>query len=639
MKKIKNYLNTILNFGVNATNDVVINKKTKLMNWVMVLLIVNIFLSLALDVYLGFWLNLLIGKIPLILYSFLVIFLNKKGYVEFGKKTFNFVLTSIITICSLLSFHFIAYLVIISLSPIFFGTEKDKKHIIINAVFSLCMIVLVASFPYLGLTPYYKLSLFNDFIIKIVSYFCSFFTLIASIFFFFQENLKAENKLKTISDEIQLEKTKIDYLFNKIDLAVFILNKNGTISEKYAPFSEVLFEKNHNYYIENNNWVSFFQEFDLSSDKKDIISQVLNLSFDEDMIQWDLNSTALPLVLVYKNKFLSINWQPILVNGLVDSILFTAKDISKEIKKEKEENKEKMQNEIMQAILVKGINRITDLIEGTLTKINNFQLNNEKHFIYFLHTLKGETRTLNLFMLSHEIHTIESEIKSLKDQNMLDTIKLSEKINYILSLFMDVFEVINKFNNKTEKNLEVSGLRSLSSLNYYCLEVLESLLKDKNLELDSFFIHDSVPYYSKHQLDEMRQVLLHLITNAVDHGYYYPLIDGKTDVKKVRLQLKATLDKDNLIKICFYDHGFGISDESLQKMIGKLSEKERKNLKNDLDVIFYSGVSSVDTITETSGRGIGMVAIKTIIEDLKGSIQVNKAPKGLEFCFKLPYLK
>ena len=68
-----------------------------------------------------------------------------------------------------------------------------------------------------------------------------------------------------------------------------------------------------------------------------------------------------------------------------------------------------------------------------------------------------------------------------------------------------------------------------------------------------------------------------------------------------------------------------------------LEELERLTEADALSLIFLPGLSTSDTVNETSGRGVGMDAVKTAVENMKGSIEVESIPgKGTKFSIRLP---
>ncbi len=143
-------------------------------------------------------------------------------------------------------------------------------------------------------------------------------------------------------------------------------------------------------------------------------------------------------------------------------------------------------------------------------------------------------------------------------------------------------------------------------------------------------------------MDGLNDPLLHLIRNAVNHGIEDPatrLKAGKPAKGLVRLT--AHRDRDNVI-IKLKDDGAGINVEKVKKKAiekGLISPEIAATLTQDeaIDLLFQPGFSTADTITDISGRGVGLDVVKRSIESLKGTIKVETIPgQGSVFELLLP---
>lgn len=143
-------------------------------------------------------------------------------------------------------------------------------------------------------------------------------------------------------------------------------------------------------------------------------------------------------------------------------------------------------------------------------------------------------------------------------------------------------------------------------------------------------------------IDGLGDPLLHLIRNAVNHGIEKPetrILTGKE--AKGTVVLSAWREKGNVL-IRLKDDGAGISaDTILSKAIekGLVSPEQSSNLTKEdiIDFLFQPGFSTADEITDISGRGVGLDVVKSAIESLKGTINVESVEgKGTTFTLVLP---
>jgi two-component system, chemotaxis family, sensor histidine kinase and response regulator PixL len=143
-------------------------------------------------------------------------------------------------------------------------------------------------------------------------------------------------------------------------------------------------------------------------------------------------------------------------------------------------------------------------------------------------------------------------------------------------------------------------------------------------------------------LDNLSDPLIHLLRNAFDHGIEdvaTRLAAGKSEHGTIILEASHR-GGETIITIT--DDGGGIRvdriRDRLQQMglpteeIAKITEAEL------LDTIFEPGFSTASSLTELSGRGVGMDVVRTNIEELRGSIRVKTQPGvGTTFTIRVPF--
>ncbi|MDD5222983.1 MAG: chemotaxis protein CheA, partial [bacterium] len=140
-------------------------------------------------------------------------------------------------------------------------------------------------------------------------------------------------------------------------------------------------------------------------------------------------------------------------------------------------------------------------------------------------------------------------------------------------------------------------------------------------------------------IDEIGEPLLHLIRNAVDHGIESPA-ERKSRGKPSQgtIIIRAEQESSQII-ITVEDDGKGMDEGKIRekaRRVGLIQEEEQEQWKL-LDLILIPGFSTAETVTEISGRGIGMSVIQKSLARISGSLEVESEPgKGTRFKFKLP---
>ena len=146
----------------------------------------------------------------------------------------------------------------------------------------------------------------------------------------------------------------------------------------------------------------------------------------------------------------------------------------------------------------------------------------------------------------------------------------------------------------------------------------------------------------KRMIDELSDPLIHMVRNAVDHGLESP--EQREAVGKPRagtVSLTAS-HRGNSVMITVGDDGHGIDCERIRKKVvtkGLMSQAEAKELteRELIAFIWHPGLSTAETITEISGRGVGMDIVKSRIENLSGTVDVRSAVgHGTTFTIRLP---
>ncbi len=143
-------------------------------------------------------------------------------------------------------------------------------------------------------------------------------------------------------------------------------------------------------------------------------------------------------------------------------------------------------------------------------------------------------------------------------------------------------------------------------------------------------------------LDRLGEPLLHLVRNAVDHGLELPgdrLAAGKAEIGKIRIEARRI--KDSIV-IDVRDDGRGIDLDSVCRRAveaGLIHPDLAADLPPEEVVafIFHPGLTTAQKISEVSGRGVGMDAVKATIEGLGGGVELRtEAGRGTTTSFFVP---
>lgn len=136
--------------------------------------------------------------------------------------------------------------------------------------------------------------------------------------------------------------------------------------------------------------------------------------------------------------------------------------------------------------------------------------------------------------------------------------------------------------------------------------------------------------------------LVHLVRNAMDHGIERSadrLGSGKPEVATIKLEARH---EGSHIVIEVSDDGHGIDPrviraKSMEKGLKTPEELDRMAEEEIIRLIFHSGFSTAEEVTDISGRGVGMDAVRSTVEMLHGDVNLEShLGKGTKFMIKLP---
>lgn len=171
--------------------------------------------------------------------------------------------------------------------------------------------------------------------------------------------------------------------------------------------------------------------------------------------------------------------------------------------------------------------------------------------------------------------------------------------------------------------------------------MVRDLAKSLDKKVD-FIISGAETELDRTVVDEIGDPLVHLLRNALDHG-----LESVADRKKAgkpetgKIHLRA-FHSGNFVMIEIEDDGRGIDrqkvvDKAVQKGMLTAAEAARLTDEQAYLLLFASGFSTAEKVSDISGRGVGLDVVKTKIESLGGRVSVESMPgAGTRFIIRLP---
>jgi len=405
---------------------------------------------------------------------------------------------------------------------------------------------------------------------------------------------------KEIKDEILLLKDKVEStsileIVNMIvEIFDFILENSVQLEEQMAQTLKSGIE----YCASPNENI----DGDLIIQQLEIMKQLLELNFKKDTGVSEIKNLSAQSAVTSKTasnteiKTLHVNAQKLdlLVNQLGELIITKIKT---------EKNLEKIDsiknsNESCQKDLLKTSNYLRYYNRKYLQSGNSEQYTSA--FVKQVFSLLSDI-TQNV---SKTIYDLNSLYRSSKEDDMKMRLIIDEMESMVKNI--RVLPISTVFNSFTR--------------------MVRDIANEKGKDID-FEIEGKDTCADKKIIEEIKTPLIHILRNAIDHGIESKedrLMAGKSPVGKIMLSAKQD---DNKVIIDVIDDGQGFNLEKIKDRAvsrGFLTQEDIDSMSDEaiMNIIFWPGFTTGDSITSISGRGIGLDVVKTKISQLNGKVKV-----------------
>ncbi|MBF0361798.1 MAG: AAA family ATPase [Oligoflexia bacterium] len=459
-----------------------------------------------------------------------------------------------------------------------------------------------------------------------------------------------QNLEKLVNEKSALLNEKnehIRFMFQNIKQGIFsILPPKGIVHSEYSTHLQEILETTQ--IAEENVDELLFLNSNLSSDDINQIKSVINSCLGGSELNFKLNKTKLPKEYVKnymdgKSKTLELDWNPIIQNKVIVKIMITIRDVTALRKLQKLAQEKEEELEILSQLLSIPHTQSREFFNFTKNLLSDSETN-KQNLKRNLHTIKGMARQCRFEKIKDLAHQSESDLQNFN--------KLQTLINKYEKIFNDKLKNLNVTEEKnTTSSTPISiSIAEIISNNLQDLSVLSKRL---GKEIPEVKITDNgLQITNGNIIISLKSIFLHLFTNSIEHGIETPderLKKGKKPVGNISIELFKSTDDDHY-QLIFKDDGRGvdlnkIKDIAAQK--GLISSDSINNLSDNelVELIFLPGFTTSKNISDISGRGVGMDAVKETIKQLGGDIHIelqniqdadNKYNKEIAFVIKLP---
>ncbi len=479
----------------------------------------------------------------------------------------------------------------------------------------------------------------------------------------------------TLEQKVKEKVQSIRSILESIELGIFTIGNDHKIAPEYSQFMNNLFP-NKNIAGQTLEQL-LFTKGNISSDKISQTISAIDFSLGEDEIVFEANRDSLVKGLDFELEkddmhHWELDWNAIITEGTTERLLVSIKDVTSVQRlraKAKDQEKElEYISEIINVDESKAQNFFTSchnfMKENRRLLSDAFEYDSEVLKILFInaHTMKGAARALHMSHLSEIIHEWEQYLASVQSNQELwskdtafdfhnrsyDELKMYEKINFerlgrqrnqqskiildteqaesLLSFFDRHNELATDSTPVTIYRLIHSQLFTpVKSSIYEASYSLQSLSRDLQKSEPELRVKGDNVSLSKNGQEVLRNCLVHLFRNSMDHG-----IEASTERLQYNKPEHGHIDinlhvQDNKLQIEYHDDGRGLdltSIAELSKIRGLISREDKCADEDIAMLIFESGFSTTQIVSQISGRGVGMGAIKQYLSEIGGSISI-----------------
>jgi HPt (histidine-containing phosphotransfer) domain-containing protein len=479
-----------------------------------------------------------------------------------------------------------------------------------------------------------------------------------------------------LETKVEERTTEIQSLLRHIPQGILSIGHGGLISPNYsAQLPHIL---GHGQIAGQSFRAIILDRSTLAADEKDQAWQAIQASVEENSLSFDLNEDKLPSQLTYamegRVKELRLTWNRELnAQDEIKHILVTLLDVSSEVAAQHEVERQNQEFDIIRQLVEIGSRKSIQFFSSgnqliaeneRLVSADVIDADTIKILFVNTHTLKGAARSLNLKDLANEFHRIETYYAVILRQNhAIDAERIRREFQEAQAVYQRYHranrETLGRFDDLKKITVDrdllqdnVTLLRQLADFGPLPWSLKESILLHRDEMTRMIFTKlDDFVREMKHQADKIAKDLgreppvfkidsmdilinysqelalknsfIHLLRNALDHGIEAPDVRQEKG-KPARGTLVVSAKEDGgQIVIEFGDDGCGLD-------IGRIRELCRANSPGSATLpaqelaaqIFETGFSTRESVTLTSGRGVGLSAVRQFLEAEGGAMEI-----------------
>jgi HPt (histidine-containing phosphotransfer) domain-containing protein len=479
--------------------------------------------------------------------------------------------------------------------------------------------------------------------------------------------------------QVERQSREVKAILANIHQGIFTIDTPElTLGAEYSDYLEKIVE--HKKIAGLSVMDLIFNHTNLKSEQKDMLATVMSSSIHETSLNFMVNESNLVREFNFQSaqgreKNILVDWRAIVneKSDTVEKILVTLSDMTEFKRMQSENKKQQKEIEIITEITAiepekfdkftkSGSRFIAESERLTKDKITPEDL---KNLFISMHTFKGAARIYHFRQLTQVIHECEqyyalvqrsekewvqeaaaARLKSVQDtfneylfinDHKLKRQRLSDQLSIDLETVRENIKLLQQIEESPIDDKLTSFVSHVRHTFYglYYMQI-ESLLQDITRPMAALAkelgklppqvrIHSVSAGITHDGCELLRNIFVHILRNSMDHG----IEDPETRVSKGKdktgtITIQGDTGPGDSLYIRYSDDGQGLRLNRIREIAvsnGLLSPEEN-SLEAIAEMIFHSGFSTATTVTEISGRGVGMGAVREFLEQSDGKIEL-----------------
>ena len=483
--------------------------------------------------------------------------------------------------------------------------------------------------------------------------------------------------------QLRQKTNDIESMLENMPQGVLTVTAGNIIHPEYSAYLETIFETKE---IAGKSLMNIvFSNTHLGADMLSQVEAAIASCIGEDQMNFEFNSHLLVTELDKtmpdgRVKSLELSWSPI-CNDVVEKLMLCVRDVTEFKRLAGEATAQKRELEIIGEILAVSQEKFQEFIESSYKFVEeNDSINRDTHqkdieaiglLFRNMHTLKGNARTYGLLHMTNVVHETEqvydelrkdpdkewdpesqkeqlAQVRALVDEYakvnsttlgrkgpgrrgsverflMVDKEQVAESLHLIETTNEESVVALRATLAHVGKTLSLIGTERIDEILAGVMESMPSLARELGKEPPRISIEDHGIVVRNQISGLLKNLFVHLFRNSMDHGLETPavrLAAGKPPVGQIQLGL-ALENGQFIFRMC--DDGQGLNMARIrQTAIEKdLLTDANASPESVAQLIFEPGFSTADKVTEVSGRGVGMDAVKGFLEREGGDVKIR----------------